>query len=407
MTAYVHIGTPKTGTTTIQKFLYLNREKLEIQNIIYANSIESYTRHNILVNFCFEFRNNFNWEKIKFERILKYRSRLKLFYALKEEVAQAKGDFIFSTEGITWHFYDVKYIKILKKFFKELGFDRVILILYLRNTSDLLISLSAQLIKTNYSSIPCFINPWEYDRQYIFDNQWLCQKYSEIFGKENLIVRLFDGNEFYQGDLLKDFIHSIGLKWENNFIIPLKQNESLDLIGVELCKALNKQNSNYDEFMELYSKYFISKSLFTKFYPPKKIIQSYLDYFEESNEWVRKEFFPHKERLFPKKDLSDYKENYGLKEMKPEYWDKIAEFIADIVKKKNKIIEDNTNVVQKKDKTIKEKDQIISSKLSQLNQIQLKLSFQSKYGTAKARIQNQLSYKLGQVMIVNSKSLLG
>ncbi|EIZ1632798.1 hypothetical protein MPL02_000858, partial [Campylobacter coli] len=266
---------------------------------------------------------------------------------------------------------------------------------------------SAQLIKTNYSSIPCFINPWEYDRQYIFDNQWLCQKYSEIFGKENLIVRLFDGNEFYQGDLLKDFIHSIGLKWENNFIIPLKQNESLDLIGVELCKALNKQNSNYDEFMELYSKYFISKSLFTKFYPPKKIIQSYLDYFEESNEWVRKEFFPHKERLFPKKDLSDYKENYGLKEMKPEYWDKIAEFIADIVKEKNKIIEDNTNVVQKKDKTIKEKDQIISSKLSQLNQIQLKLSFQSKYGTAKARIQNQLSYKLGQVMIVNSKSLLG
>ncbi|EDO7608002.1 hypothetical protein GOH27_04000 [Campylobacter coli] len=35
------------------------------------------------------------------------------------------------------------------------------------------------------------------------------------------------------------------------------------------------------------------------------------------------------------------------------------------------------------------------------------LSFQSKYGTAKSRIQNQLSYKLGQAMIINSKSLLG
>ncbi|EAL5981678.1 hypothetical protein CYB70_07840, partial [Campylobacter coli] len=35
------------------------------------------------------------------------------------------------------------------------------------------------------------------------------------------------------------------------------------------------------------------------------------------------------------------------------------------------------------------------------------LSFQSKYGTAKSCIQNQLSYKLGQAMIVNSKSLLG
>nr|MCR2087347.1 alpha-2,3-sialyltransferase [Campylobacter lari subsp. concheus] len=45
-----------------------------------------------------------------------------------------------------------------------------------------------------------------------------------------------------------------------------------------------------------------------------------------------------------------------------------------------------------------------------LAQIQLsskQLSFQAKYGTAKARIQNQLSYKLGQAMIVNSKSFLG
>ncbi|MBF7043808.1 glycosyltransferase family 2 protein, partial [Campylobacter volucris] len=32
-----------------------------------------------------------------------------------------------------------------------------------------------------------------------------------------------------------------------------------------------------------------------------------------------------------------------------------------------------------------------------------KLKFQNKYGTAILRIQNQLSYKLGQAMIVNSK----
>ncbi len=72
-------------------------------------------------------------------------------------------------------------------------------------------------------------------------------------------------------------------------------------------------------------------------------------------------------------------------------------------------------------KTIKEKDNIINSNinhinqlqsnmqenLTQLNQTQSKLSFQIKYGTAKSRIQNQLSYKLGQAMIINSKSLLG
>ncbi|EAI7253432.1 hypothetical protein CK573_07335 [Campylobacter lari] len=36
-----------------------------------------------------------------------------------------------------------------------------------------------------------------------------------------------------------------------------------------------------------------------------------------------------------------------------------------------------------------------------------KLSFQTKYGIAKTRIRNQLSYKLGQTMIINSKTFLG
>ncbi len=72
-------------------------------------------------------------------------------------------------------------------------------------------------------------------------------------------------------------------------------------------------------------------------------------------------------------------------------------------------------------KTIKEKDNIINSNinhinqlqsnmqenLTQLNQTQSKLSFQIKYGTAKTRIQNQLSYKLGQTMIINSKNIFG
>ncbi|HHQ3659038.1 TPA: hypothetical protein ACSPVW_001877, partial [Campylobacter coli] len=43
----------------------------------------------------------------------------------------------------------------------------------------------------------------------------------------------------------------------------------------------------------------------------------------------------------------------------------------------------------------------------QLNQLQFRLSFQSQHGTAKQRIQNQLSYKLGQTMIINSKNIFG
>ncbi|EOH1402843.1 hypothetical protein ACLSMI_001700, partial [Campylobacter coli] len=60
----------------------------------------------------------------------------------------------------------------------------------------------------------------------------------------------------------------------------------------------------------------------------------------------------------------------------------------------------NTNQIDQLQNNIQEKS-------TQLNQLQSKLSFQTQYGTAKSRIQNQLSYKLGQAMIINSKSLLG
>ncbi|EIA1700541.1 hypothetical protein K6810_001821, partial [Campylobacter coli] len=54
----------------------------------------------------------------------------------------------------------------------------------------------------------------------------------------------------------------------------------------------------------------------------------------------------------------------------------------------------------KKNQTIETKNKTIQNKDDLLN-------FQAQYGTAKSRIQNQLSYKLGQTMIVNSKSFLG
>lgn len=97
-------------------------------------------------------------------------------------------------------------------------------------------------------------------------------------------------------------------------------------------------------------------------------------------------------------------------------------------KKLEKEIENEKNALeelQAKKQELEEKNVIIISKTKQLNQMQdlyntlskamkereavigSKLSFCLNYVTAKSRIQNQLSYKLGQAMIANSKSILG
>ncbi|MGJ0125027.1 hypothetical protein [Campylobacter coli] len=334
-------------------------------------------------------------------------------------------DYIFSSEGLSI-LATRKFIESMNTILRFLGFKKIFIVCYIRDTKELCISLTAQQIKDDIDIN--FVNFNTSDltsslSQNTYDSKKIIKNYIDVFGKENLIVRLFDKNEFYQGDLFKDFVHAIGLQWSDNFTISKKKtNESLDLIGIELQKRFNKKGLggsfyNKKSLIKTVNKYFIftpstDKSL--KFQPSREMIQSYIDYFEESNEWIRKEFFPHKERLFPKKDLTEYKENYELKEMKPEYWDRIVEFIVDVITTKNQTIQSNLTQIKNLNQTIETKNQTIQSNLTQiknLNQtIQDKdnlLSFQSQYGTAKSRIQNQLSYKLGQTMIVNSKNIFG
>ncbi|HHO2128673.1 TPA: hypothetical protein ACRULK_001823, partial [Campylobacter coli] len=385
MTAYVHIGTEKTGTTSIQEFLYINKSIIQKQNYFFAQSI-GIKNHWDLAFLGYSLNkkdsyilNNSLWN---FQAIKQHKKNI--FSKIKDEV-KFNHKIIFSSELLQSRLTRKREIVKLYTFFKKIGFTNIKVICYIRDANEMLRSLLSEAIKwEEIDSFELKEEKEEYKLGYkknLFHFHHICnhkqtlQWWGEVFGKENLIARLFDKNEFYQGDLLKDFIHSIGLEWDDEFIIPPKQNESLDLLGIDLLRRINKflplfcnnaRNIFRGDLHHFAVKHFTSKDSHLKFQPPKEVVQSYIDYFEELNEWVRKEFFPHKERLFSKKDLTDYKENYELKEMKPEYWDKIAEFIADIVSTKNQNIADKTIIIQNKDK-------VIVNQTNQINSLQTTL----------------------------------
>ncbi|HEC1784728.1 TPA: hypothetical protein R1727_001135, partial [Campylobacter lari] len=348
MTAYVHIGTEKTGTTTIQQFLLENYNLLLKQNMVYPKSFLKGNQHWWIADLACDVTLN---KVDDFRKIILNGDYLSVI----NEINQHRDKrFIFSSEGICRNCFCKEHIYNLSNIFKIFGFDKIYVVLYIREISEFIRSYSVQNIQGWAHFNTDKIIPSMHPRIYSFDFKRILEDFSEVFGKENLIVKLFDKCEFYQGDLLKDFIYNINLQWDEKFIIPQKRNKSLDLLGIELQRRLNKifpykfhsnppympikKNEIRIDGLRYIKKYFQNSSdLHLKFQPSKKIIQSYIDYFKESNEWVRKEFFPHKEILFPEKDLINYKENYELKEMKSEYWDKIAEFTADILKAKNKL----------------------------------------------------------------------
>ncbi|HDZ4294319.1 TPA: sulfotransferase family 2 domain-containing protein [Campylobacter jejuni] len=118
-----------------------------------------------------------------------------------------------------------------------------------------------------------------------------------------------------------------------------------------------------------------------------------------------------------------YKEDFALFDYDLEYKESIyknsdVQFLLNMYKEKlflkNKEIEKLRLSQFKKNKEINSQNNIILQQTNQIHNLNTSLenkenllNFQNNYGKAKARIQNQLSYKLGQALILNSKSVLG
>ncbi|ECQ7109952.1 sulfotransferase family protein [Campylobacter jejuni] len=111
-----------------------------------------------------------------------------------------------------------------------------------------------------------------------------------------------------------------------------------------------------------------------------------------------------------------YKEDFALFDYDLEYKESIyknldVQFLLNMYKEKlflkNKEIEKLRLSQFKKSKEINSQNNIILQQTNQIHNLNKTLNFQNNYGKAKTRIQNQLSYKIGQALIINSKSVLG
>ena len=376
MTAYVHIGTGKTGTTSIQAFLRKNEEGLHkqgIQSFVYCITFETH---------------RYDLTSLGGYGNLTADKRIQMINALKNKFQNYPyTKVIFSHEALQGLFTSKKHIITFKQSLQDLGFNDFKIIVYLREPLDLAISIYGEIAKALFGRYANFNdeNKCLEFGEHLCNHKQTLQWWSEVFGKENVIPRLFNKEDFIEGDLLKDFIFALGLEWDSEFKIPGKLNETIDLLGIEVARGMGKllcnRHGRGQYYCTLRERFTLTdKSL--KYLPPKNVALKYLEYFAPSNEWVREHYFPHKKTLFPPKDMTNYKENNHLTTMKEEYWERIGGFIVDIVDSKNEMIKERDN---------------------QIKQQQFTLN----YGTAQTRIQKQLTYQLGKALIENSKSLLG
>lgn len=214
---YLHMGTPKTGTSSLQHYLWENRQALRKQGFLYPeNAVKN--KHQTLVSIL---RNN----GVGF---------LDFFKAFAGEEADT---IILSTEGLYNHLsefppFSLLLLKVLGRVCSLQG------IVYLRNRSEYLDSYYRQstINPPVHESFGQACEVKEFLRFSLVANNLDYEKslglWSEIVGRKNLLVRPYNRNT------IEDFTELLGI--ERTRLQPTEtMNESLPTVAVELVRRCN------------------------------------------------------------------------------------------------------------------------------------------------------------------------
>lgn len=335
MRALLHIGTEKTGTTSVQNFLLGNRAALGARGILipaslgekshrrlpfmasHPDHIDEFTRQNRLLNrekrdaARAEFRAAFETELqgSPHERCIMLSEHLHSRLRSREEILALR-------DLLTPHFSDIR------------------IVAYIRRQIDFATSLYSTGIKAGQTAQSIQLPHHSHS-----DYRALAMTWGGVFGLENLTLRLFERENLLGGNTVTDFCDVAGIA-PDGLETPPSANISLDRLGLELLRRVNTKIPRFTnggpnrlraDLKQYFETHFASGDRFT---PPAEIVAAYEAYFAESNEWVRARFFPEREHLFdPVRPVRDLLLPYPEADL-----DRMADFIADIWLKKQKTI---------------------------------------------------------------------
>lgn len=319
----LHIGTEKTGTTLLQEWLYHNRGRLSRQGYALSDLIGKPCNRNIVSYFRKDpddFWNRFNIRS-EAEKARFFANFLEDFTAEMEAAAQTHHTVIITSEHFHSRLHVAEDLAAFAEFCKH-TFDEIRVICYLRPQWAVRTSLYSTALKTN-STVPLD----EFDANLTPDSHYynyydLYHRWGANFGFENLEFRLYDRENFAQGDLRQDFIDAIGGPIDSqalDFSIS-SANESVQLlmahalIGVNRALplfsegGLDKRNHIYKSIVSQIS------ALNTGTIADDRALEL-VEMFRESNNLLAREVFGREELFSPPEMQEVQEETYTAQEV--------------------------------------------------------------------------------------------
>ena len=330
MKAFLHIGTPKTGTTTIQKFLVKNLQLLQKELITcpsmfgrnhqaIAFSFYESERHDDLTRDICR-KHSLDEENQKSIETLKLTFKSMLKKEINKKHNSKSFNWIFSSEDFYGRLKSELEVKNLKNFLYEI-FEEVDIIVFLRDPLLNAISATSQRVKHGQNYNPLLPHNFASHKSKL-------EKWVNIFGAKSIKARIFNKKYFKNNNIIHEFgdICEINEETIRKCQLPESQNESLSQISMVILDELYN-NSTIKKLSRKKPAFHRSlvKIIQTNFKdcppyrPTIKDLTNFRNYFYESDKWVSKQIFHIEEGIvwdqaFDLSYLSSQEERISLSE---------------------------------------------------------------------------------------------
>jgi hypothetical protein len=243
-TAIVHIGSEKTGSTSIQDFMDRNSGLLKQNHCGFFRSA-GFISNFKLVNYCQNTPSVFagNMPRLSNDDadILKWKNQFYKEHTREIEQFQKSIDgdstVLYSSEHFQSRVTDANDIRNLKTFLNTF-FDKIRIVVYLRRQD--LLAMSAHNTSIQGGATQRFdINRVSTTGLY-YDYNKLLDRWAAVFGKSTISVRVFEKARMHNGNVVEDFCQIAGLTLpDSNDYVKVNSNERLSVTAQETLLRFN------------------------------------------------------------------------------------------------------------------------------------------------------------------------
>jgi hypothetical protein len=238
--AIVHIGTEKTGSTSIQRMLRANVDPLKSRGFLTAPFLGPLSHIGLAV------------VALPDEPVLRWHRRVgvsspddvpdfrrRASRRLRRMHRHEGSTLLLSCEQLSHLANDEAKVDRLANWLTELGFEPEVLV-YLRRQDRFLESSHQQKVKAGATD-PLHLPPEESaGRGSVYDYWSMLNRWSRVFGVDAVRPRVFDRSTLVRGDVVLDYLACIGVDDPDAIDVPKQFNPSLSADAAEFLRLMNR-----------------------------------------------------------------------------------------------------------------------------------------------------------------------